>query len=152
MKCRIWKTKSFCTLPNAVNVPESAKYLAGSSVSRVSCSDLDKQNLVGVWVTIRETNTSSFRLKDNFSNVYIVRKSTEEKEFPVAYMNRSRPAGNSDGNPQYQSNKSTFGGECVYELKQTAKYDIFILFNAAEVGDMLVIEGFLEVVIGKVEN
>ena len=145
VRCRLWKTKSFCILPNSVNVPETAKYVAGASILRVLCTDLDKQNLVGVWVTIRETSASAFRLKDNFSNVYVVRKGTEDKVFPVAYMNRSKPAGNSEGNPQFLSNKSTFGGECVYELKPSGKYDIFILFEFAEVGDTLVIEGFLEV-------
>ena len=144
IRCRIWKTKSFCTLPNSVSVPETAKYAVGASVTRVLCTELDKQNLVGVWITIRETSTNAFRLKDNFSNIYIMRKDTEDKIYPVAYMNRAAPAGNNEGNPQFLSNKSTFGGECVYELKPTAKYDLFILFEAAEIGDKLVIEGFLE--------
>jgi hypothetical protein len=33
----------------------------------------------------------------------------------------------------------------VYELTPTAKYDLFILFESAEVGDKLIIDGFLEV-------
>ena len=144
IRCRIWKAKSFCTLPNAVNVPSKAKYLAGSSVHSVLCADLDKQNLVGVWITIRETKTIALRLKDNFSNIYLVPKDTEVKLSPVAYMSRATPVGKEDGNPQFLSPQSTFGGECVYELKQTAKYDIFILFEAAEVGDTLVIDGFWE--------
>jgi len=146
VKCRIWKTKSFCQLPNAVSVPETAKYSVGASVSNISCSELDKQNLVGVWVTIREKNVSELRLKNNFSNIRLIRKDTEEALFPIAYVSRSKPIGK-EGNPQYLSNKSTFGGECIYELKPKERYDIFILFESVEVGDKLVIDNFLEAVI-----
>ena len=145
IKCRIWKAKSFCMLPNAVNVPENVKYLVGSSVSSILCSELDKQNLVGIWITIREKNASELRLKNNFSNIRLIRKNTEEVLHPVAYMSRSKPAGKEEGNPQYLSNQSTFGGECLYELKLKGRYDLFILFEAADVGDTLIIEDFLEV-------
>jgi hypothetical protein len=143
IKCRIWKTSSFCTIPNTVNIPENAKYLVGVSISNIQCSELDKQKLVGIWVTIREKNVSELRLKNNFSNVKLIRKDSGEVLYPVAYMSRSKPVGK-EGNPQYLSGKSTFGGECVYELKPRERYDLFIIFETAEVGDKLVIEDFLE--------
>jgi len=140
IKCRLWKTKSFCILPPAVNVPGNAKYPIGVSSSGILCGELDKQNLVGIWITIRDKNVSELRLKNNYSNITLIRKDTEEVLQPFAYMNRV----GKEGNPQYLSSKSTFGGTCVYELKPKERYDIFILFEAAEVGDTLVIEDFLE--------
>jgi hypothetical protein len=147
IKCRIWKTKSFCTLPNSVRVPETARDSVGASISSIACSELDKQKWVGVWITIREKNVTELRLKNNFSNITLVRKDGEEILHPVAYMRRPTPVGKQEGNPQYISNKSTFGSECVYELKPKERYDIFILFEAAEVGDKLIIDDFLEAVI-----
>ena len=144
VRCRIWKTKTFCLLPNSVTVPETAKYTVGTSVVRIACAELDKQNLVGVWVTVRETSVGMLRLKDGFSNIYVIRKDSSEKQFPVAYVSRPYPAGKPEGNPQFLSNQSKFGGECVYELKSSGRYDLFFLFEAAEMGDTLIIEGFLE--------
>jgi len=143
IKCRIWKTSSYCTIPNTVNIPENAKYSVGASITNIRCSELDKQKLVGIWVTVREKNVSELHLKNNFNNVKLIRKDSGEVLYPVAYMSRSKPVGK-EGNPQYLSGKSTFGGECVYELKPRERYDLFILFEAAEVGDKLVIEDFFE--------
>jgi hypothetical protein len=144
IKCRIWKTNTYCTIPNTVNVPENAKYKVGASLTSMQCSELDKQKqLVGVWVTVREKNVSELRLTNNYSNIKLIRKDSLEVLQPIAYMNRSKPVGK-EGNPQYLSSKSTFGGECVYELKPRERYDLFIFFEAAEVGDTLVIEDFFE--------
>ena len=145
IKCRIWKTKNYCLLPTAVNVPETAKYLVGASISGISCSELDKQNWVGIWITVREKNASELRLKNNFSNIRLLRKDSETVLLPVAYMSRAKPIGKEEGNPQYLSNSTTFGGECIYELKVKERYDLFILFESADVGDTLIIEDFLEV-------
>ena len=140
IKCRIWKTKSFCMLPTAVNVPGNATYSVGVSSSGILCSELDKQNLVGIWITVRDKNANELRLKNNYSNIILKRKDTDEVLHPFAYVNRV----GKEGNPQYLSSKSTFGGACVYELKPRERYDIFIVFEAADVGDTLIIEGFLE--------
>lgn len=140
IKCRLWKTKSFCMLPTAVNVPNNASYGVGVSTSGILCSELDKQNLVGIWITVRDKNANELRLKNNYSNISLVRKDTEEVLHPFAYVSRV----GKDGNPQYLSGKSTFGGFCVYGLKPRERYDIFIIFEAAEVGDTLIIEDFLE--------
>ena len=145
VKCRIWKTKSFCVLPVGVSVPENATYLVGASISRISCNELEKQTVVGVWVTFRDKNVNELRLKNNYSNITLIRKNTEEVLRPVAYMNLPKPAGKDEGNPQYLSSTSTFGGVCVYKLKPKEKYDLFILFEKAEVGDTLIIEDFLEI-------
>ena len=140
VKCRIWKTKSYCILPPAVNVPSHATYPIGVSSSSILCGELDKQNVVGVWLTIRDKDVSKLLLKNNYSNITLIRKDTEETLHPVAYLNRV----GKEGNPQYLSGKSSFGGGCVYELKPKERYDIFILFETAEVGDKLIIEDFLE--------
>jgi hypothetical protein len=60
---------------------------------------------------------------------------------PVAYMERAEPM--ERYTPIFSSNKSTFE-KCVFELKPKGKYDLFIIFEAAEVGDKLIIEDFLE--------
>ena len=145
IKCRIWKPKSFCEIPNTVNIPENAKFSVGVSITNMQCSELDKmKNVMAIWVTVREKNVNELRLKDNFNNVRLIRKESGDTLQPIAYMSRSKPAGKAEGNPQYLSSKSSFGGECVYELKPRERYDLFIVFETVEAGDKLIIDDFFE--------
>ncbi len=142
IKCRIWKTKSFCTLPDSVNVPGAVNY-SNTYIKGLSCSDLDKkENLVGVWVTFQGKNLTMLSLTSHYENITLVRKNTQEKIHPYAYMERSKPI-EKDGKPQYNSKESTIG-TCKYELKPNKRYDVFIIFEAGQVGDKLIIDNFLE--------
>ena len=141
VKCRIWKTESFCIIPDDVNVPKSARY-DSASLDGVSCTVLDEMDIVGVWVTFQGKNVEELNLDSQFSSINLIRKKTKKTLHPIAYMN----SGEESYSPLYQSNKSTFR-YCTYELEPNEKYDLFILFEDAQAGDKLVIEGFLEVVV-----
>jgi hypothetical protein len=138
--CRIWKTESFCKVPNNVNVHGAVQY-SNTFVRGISCDSLNSQNLVGVWVTFQGKNVDSLNMKSHYENISLIRKNKEILH-PIAYMERSKPI-MEDGTPQYASNKSTFGS-CTFILTPNEKYDLFILFEAAETGDKLIIEDFLE--------
>lgn len=142
IQCQIWTTESFCDLPASVNVPARINYSDTTINYGEQCESLDKQNFVGVWVTFQGKDTKELNFTSQYRNISLIRKQSKEVLHPVAYMERSNP--HSDGKfPVFLTNKSTFG-KCTYELKPNEKYDLFILFEAAEVGDKLVIEDFLE--------
>ena len=140
--CRIWKTESFCTLPASANVPSGVFY-DSASMRVVSCDKLDEKNLVGVWVTFQGINRDGLPLKNQYKSISLIRKKTKEVLHPVAYMER---ADHARYTPVFMSNESVFE-KCVFELKPKEKYDLFIIFETAEVGDKLIIENFLETVI-----
>jgi len=142
VKCRIWKTESFCTVPQSANLHSGIHY-SDASIRCVSCSKLDTQRLVGVWVTFQGINKSKLSMKSQYKNISLIRKNKEILH-PVAYMERAKPL--ERYTPVFSGNESTFE-KCVFELKPKGKYDLFILFEAAEVGDKLIIEDFLETVI-----
>jgi hypothetical protein len=140
--CRIWKTKSFCDLPEKINVPGAVNY-SNTFVKGVSCQELDKQgNLVGVWVTFEGINKSELYMTSFYNNISLIRINSADTIHPIAYMERHRPI-QEKGDPEYSSNKSTFG-KCTFELKPKKKYDIFIIFSAADIGDKLIIDKFFE--------
>ena len=143
--CRIWKTKSFCEIPENVNVHGAVIYQHASMLG-VSCNSLDTQNFVGVWVTFQGKNVDSMKMKSRYENISLIRKNTKEVLHPVAYMERADQL--SRYTPAFNSNESTFK-ECIFVLNSNEKYDLFILFEAAEIGDKLVIEDFLEAEIKK---
>ena len=140
VKCRIWKTESFCTVPDSAKV-HSGIHCPAASMVGVSCKELDRTNYVGVWVTFQGINKDKLIVKNQYKNISLIRKKTKKVLYPVAYMERATPL--TAYTPVFSSNKSTFE-ECVFELKPNGKYDLFIVFETAEVGDKLVIEDFLE--------
>jgi hypothetical protein len=144
VKCRIWKTESFCKIPENINVHGAVNY-SKTFVDGICCKNLDILNLVGVWVTFQGKDVKKLNMKSHYENISLIRKNTKEVLHPVTYMERSKPI-MEEGNPEYASNKSTFGS-CTFVLKPKEKYDLFILFEVAEVGDKLIIEDFLEAVI-----
>jgi len=142
VKCRIWKTKSFCTLPDSINVPGAVNY-TNTKIIGLPCDDLDrKANLVGVWVTFKGKNVRTLSMKSHYENITLVRKNSQEKIHPYAYMERSKPI-REEGKPQYNSKESTMGA-CNFELKANKRYDLFIIFDAGQAGDKLIIDNFLE--------
>ena len=52
VKCRIWKTESFCKIPENINVHGAVNY-SKTFVDGICCKKLDTLNLVGVWVTFQ---------------------------------------------------------------------------------------------------
>jgi len=142
VECRIWKTESFCEVPDSAKVHSSIHYRVASMLG-VSCSELDKKNYIGVWVTFQGINKSKLIMKSQYKNISLIRKNKEILH-PIAYMERAEPL--TRYTPVFSSNKSTFE-ECVFELKLKGKYDLFIIFETAEVGDKLIIGGFLKAVI-----
>ena len=142
VKCRIWKPKSFCTLPDSVNVPGAVNY-SDTYLVGVSCSKLDKKkNLVGIWVTFQGKNVNKLSLTSHYENITLVRKDTKEQLHPYAYMERSEPI-RAVGGPQYNSKESTME-RCDFKLEPYKRYDLFILFEAGEEGDKIIISNFLE--------
>jgi len=137
--CRIWETESFYKLPDSVNVPGIIHFEGGV----VDCRH-DSGNFIGVWVTFHGKDVSELNLTSHLNNVSLVRKNTNEVLHPVAYMAHSNLHGDKDELPEYMNNKSEFR-KCKFILTPNEKYDLFILFEAAEVGDKLIIEDFLEV-------
>jgi hypothetical protein len=145
VKCRIWKTKDFCTLPDSVNVPGGVSY-SNTFIRAVSCSELSKnENLVCVWVTFQGKKATELIMVSHYKNITLVRKDNKEKIHPFAYMERSIPLEQVSG-PQYNSKESTME-KCVFELEPQKRYDLFIIFEAGQVGDKLIIDNFLEAVI-----
>ena len=141
VECRIWKTESFCIVPDSAKIHSSIHYSAASMLG-VSCSELDKKNYIGVWVTFQGINKDKLILKNQYKNINLIRKKTKEIVHPIAYMERAEPL--TRYTPVFSSNKSTFE-ECIFELKPKEKYDLFIIFETAEVGDKLIIGDFLKV-------
>lgn len=140
--CRIWKTKSFCTLPDGVNVPGAIHY-SNTHMIGIPCQNLDKNDsLVGVWVTFQGKNASELHMKSHYENISLVLKKTGRAIHPVAYMERSKPI-HKEGDPEY-AHKSSTAAEYYFELVPRGKYDLFIIFNTANVGDKLIIANFLE--------
>ena len=148
VECRIWKPESFCTLPHNVNPPGGVSY-STAYTHGISCKELDTNNLVCVWITFKGKNVSEINLESQYKNIKLIRKNHTKILHPIAYLERKKPIHKDDSPlvenlPQYLSNISTFA-KCTYHIIPKMKYDLFILFETAEVGDKLVIEGFLEV-------
>jgi hypothetical protein len=140
INCRIWKTKSFCTIPQSANLPGRVNF-SHTLVKTVSCSELDKKkNLVGVWVTFKGKNASELKMTSFYKNISLICKDTKDTLHPIAYLDMSQSNGRE---LIYTSNESTFG-ECIFKLKPKKKYDLFVIFSAGQVGDKLIIDNFLE--------
>lgn len=142
VKCLIWNTESFCTLPDSVNVPGAVHY-SNTTAYGISCKDLDKGDFVGIWVTFQGKDVKELNMTGHYDNISLINKETGEVSHPVAYMERHKPI-LEEGNPVYLSNETNIG-QSRYVLIPKEKYDLFIIFETAEIGDKLIIENFLEI-------
>ena len=127
--CQIWKTESFCKIPESVNVPWEISAEAMETFG-VLCDKLDAQNLVGIWITFEGKSNEELYLTSHFNNISLVSKDSKEVLHPIAYMIKSNLPSQKE-KMYYITNESTFG-KCVYKLNSQEKYDLVMLFKKAE--------------------
>lgn len=141
VKCRIWQTKSFCKLPDSINLSTGVTYNRASMIGAY-CNDLDSiSGLVGVWVTFQGKNTTELKLTNHYKNISIISQTSNDTIHPYAYMERDDSYGNHG--PQFLYSASDFD-ECIFSLEPKKKYDLFIIFKKAKAGDRFIIDKFLE--------
>ena len=139
---RIWSPTSFCRLPESANPPIGIR-CSQATIYRIYCDSLDNSNYACVWITFQGKNVKALNIKSKYKNISLIRKSTKEKLYPVAYLGGISFSYGEEGNPKYATSESTFK-KCTYPLKPKEKYDLFIFFEKADIGDKVVIEDFLE--------
>ena len=144
VEARIWKTESFCNLPETAKVPSAINY-SSTFMYGITCDSLNKEYYTGVWITFEEKDVNTMSMKSHYKNISLIQKTTKETLYPVAYMESGYTHRNGafTKEPKYTSNQSTME-ECKYILKPREKYDLFIIFEKAEIGDKVIIEDFLE--------
>ena len=139
---RIWSPESFCELPESANPPKGIHY-SNTMIYGIYCDSLDNTNYVCAWITFQGKDVDVLNMKSQYKNISLIRKGTKENLHPIAYLEGKSYSIRKEGNPKYVTNESTFE-ECIYTLKPKEKYDLFIFFEKADIGDKIVIENFLE--------
>jgi hypothetical protein len=139
----IWKPKSFCQLPESINVHGGINY-SYASIRGISCQELDTMKSTGVWVTFQGKNVSELHMTSHYENISLISMDGKNIVHPIAYLERAKSSYN--GEPEYAYYTST--AEVYYfSLEPKKKYDLFIIFKDAKVGDKIIIDNFLETII-----
>jgi len=141
VKCSIWKPKSYCQLPDSISYFKGLNFSNASMVG-ISCRQLDTMhNCVGVRVTFQDKNVSSLDMKSHYENISLVINNGKQTIHPIAFL--ENPKSNYNGLPEYMDNTST-ADKYNIALEPRKRYDLFIIFSSASIGDKLIIENFLE--------
>jgi hypothetical protein len=138
--CRLWKPISYCHLPDSVKLPDVV-YFASVTMTAISCFQLDTiKGLKGLRVTFKGKNISELHLKSNFENIYVVNKISMDTIHPIAILKKQKFENLDE--PQYDY--CDFQAEDHYfTFIPERKYDLFLLFRNANIGDRLVIEDLI---------
>lgn len=143
--CRIWQPASFCdSIREARFFPI---WRAGTFFrDEVDCKKLDQDKYAGVWLKLNRHYGRKFELKSGLDNIKLVRKDGS-KVTPTAvffgYPNEGNPK-----RPIYLSSGMTTNSLILkYGLRRTA--DLIMIFPAAEPGDKVIIDDYVEAVILK---
>ena len=144
VEARIWKTESFCNLPESANVPSGVIY-SNTFIYGICCDSLNKENYTGVWITFEGKDVDTISMKSHYENISLVCKDTKEILHPTAYMGSGYiyKNGKHERGASYNSRQSTME-ECKYPIVPKEKYDLFIIFEKAQAGDRIIMEDFLE--------
>ena len=140
VEARIWKMGNFCKLPDSVRIPYAQKYSAVRS--SIPCDFFNKKSYTGIWITFEGKDVDDIYMKSHCKNISLVRKTTKDTLYPVAYMAAVYDNFRFD-KPEYLVNATTFEN-FRYLLNPREKYDLFIIFEKAKPGDRVIIENFLE--------
>ncbi len=144
--CRLWKTNSFCQLPDSINLPK-VYYFASATSTDISCHSLDTmKDITSVWVTCNEKTTTKLNMTSNFKNISLIHNNSNDTIHPLAFLRKQRFINLNE--PQYDY--FTFAtADHYFSFSSGQQYDLFILFKNAKVGDKLIIDNFFETEIQK---
>ncbi len=137
-KCKLWKTKNFCNLPNKINLSSSYDVDA-AEYDYVSCQEATKNmaTMKAVWVTIKTSGRSKLQLESQLKNITLITANSGKSLHPIMI------GAVADG--------SAFFGKNFKAKKFVAYYngqmDFFLFFSEAEIGDKIIINNFIEAVI-----
>jgi hypothetical protein len=130
--CKIWNTKDFC------NIPKTAKFATSLDCDLVDFDAIDcqtvnqKNNAVGVWLTVLANEKSTFRIESALNNITLVDARGKSQNPQMIYLN---------GGTQYYGSHLKARKLIVHYNKQI---DIFMVFENAKVGDRILIHKFVE--------
>lgn len=125
--CRLWKTKDFCATPDSMKFPYGID--CNNCEYSESCKEYDAKKLSAV--ILRVYKKSGLTLEKGFQNIHLI-KADGKKSVPLA-VNVDR----------FMHNVT----KARVNFKNVV--DIVLLFDNAEVGDTIIIDGVVEVVIEK---
>lgn len=137
-KCRLWKTESFCSVPQVGNSSISLDCRA-CDFDYVSCKDLDKNTkLKAVWLTVTVKKRANFELESYFKNVTLQKNNSDQSMHPL--MVSIGVGGDKVTEKYFGSNFKA--NDLTVRFKE--QIDIFLLFEGAAVGDKLFFEDFVQ--------
>lgn len=137
-KCRLWKTESFCSVPEVGNSSISLDCKA-CDFDYVSCKDLDKNSkLKGVWLTVTVQKRGEFEVESYFKNVTLQKNNSDKSTHPLML---SIGVGGDKVTEKYFGSKFK-ANDLIVRFKE--QIDVFLLFEGAEVGDKLFFEDFVQ--------
>lgn len=137
-KCKLWKPKNFCDIPQKAKLSTSYN-VEDAEYDYVSCQDATKNMATtkAVWITVDFNGRTKLQLESQLKNIALIKSSNGKSLNPIMI------AAVTDG--------SAFFGRNFKAKKFTANFegqlDIFLFFSEAEIGDTIIIKNLVETVI-----
>jgi hypothetical protein len=142
-KCKIWKPASFCTIPDSLK--STGAFCMDCTWREKTCKQIDKKKgLVGIWITFTSESDTSFQLKNNFSNVSVIKKNSQKAIRPYALLNWGEYYSHHRMNFGYQYMTYLRSKNYFLTFKSKAKVDVIFIFRGVEKGDKIIINNFLQ--------
>jgi hypothetical protein len=146
-QCRLWKPASFCDIPDTL---VTFTLIHGENVTwhTLSCTEFDKKKneMTGVWITIRNSKDTAFSISTRYRNIRLLRKSDGKVIRPYAILW-------DDWNPSKNISENVFMTRKFRARKYNVffnhkkKFDLIIIFKDANPGDTVVIDDFIKVAV-----
>jgi hypothetical protein len=141
--CMLWKPKSFCISPDSIKLPRIIK-CDSTTEHYLTCDEINKNSSYKtVRLKLTRKNGKVFRLKSNFSNISLIRKTDGEILHPYAILWSFANVRDNNNNLKFLSSDFTTKS---YKVKfKFMKYvDLILIFIQADLGDKIIIDDYLE--------
>ena len=143
-QCKLWKPANFCNLqPDSFKLPRVIIY-DSTSTNSFDCKQINENSTYkAVRIKLTRKNGSVLRLKSNFSNISLTRKSDNKVIHPFALLWYS--GWDKDGKKELfflSSNFTTTG--CKAKFSFMKYVDLILIFTEADLGDKIKIDDYLE--------
>lgn len=142
----IWHSKDYTKIPDSLNIPNhySCSHCSWNFANNLT---LKSKSLVAVRVTFSGLSDSCFYLTSKFNNISLASNGKTIHPYAILWESDSEDkSGNTILQKKYMTNDFNVDNYKVF-LTPKKQYDLILLFSTANIGDSLVIEGFINTVI-----
>lgn len=145
-KIEIWQPSSFCNIPETINIDYRIS-CKECSWDYIDCAKLDKKKLKSVIITFNSKKDSTFNFTTKFENIYLISKESGKKIHPCSILMADKEVLIDEDNIQfvqaYMTNKFK-ANKYVLAFDLDKDYNLILLFDAANVGDTIIVENFIQ--------